>query len=44
MSSTAGLTTMITIDSADRNQIQFTNPADYIYKLPKKKLKKLLDL
>ena len=34
MSSTAGLTTMVTIDSADRNQIQYTNPADYTYKLP----------
>ena len=34
MSSTAGLTTMITIDSADRNQVAYPNPADYIYKLP----------
>ena len=34
MSSTAGLTTMITIDSADRNQITYPNPADYTYKLP----------
>jgi hypothetical protein len=34
MSSTAGLTTLIAIDSADRNQINYPNPADYVYKLP----------
>jgi hypothetical protein len=34
MSSTANLTTMITIDSADRNQIAYPNPAQYVYKLP----------
>jgi len=34
MSSTASLTTMITIDSADRNQITYPNPAQYVYKLP----------
>lgn len=34
MSSTASLTTMITIDSADRNQVSYPNPADYTYKLP----------
>jgi hypothetical protein len=34
MSSTANLTTMITIDSADRNQITYPNPAQYVYKLP----------
>jgi hypothetical protein len=34
MSSSASLTTMITIDSADRNQISYPNPADYTYKLP----------
>jgi hypothetical protein len=34
MSSTASLTTMVTIDSADRNQIVYPNPAQYIYKLP----------
>ena len=34
MSSTASLTTMITIDSADRNQIAYPNPATYTYNLP----------
>jgi hypothetical protein len=34
MSSTANLTTMITIDSADRNQVTYPNPAQYVYKLP----------
>lgn len=33
MSSTASLTTMITIDSADRNQVAYPNPADYTYQL-----------
>ena len=34
MSSSAILTSMITIDSADRNQIAYPNPAQYVYKLP----------
>jgi hypothetical protein len=34
MASTASLTTMITIDSADRNQSVYPNPAQYIYPLP----------
>jgi hypothetical protein len=34
MSSTASLTTMVTIDSADRNQVYYPNPADYTYQLP----------
>jgi hypothetical protein len=34
MSSTASLTTMVTIDSADRNQVAYPNPADYTYQLP----------
>jgi hypothetical protein len=34
MSSSASLTSMITIDSADRNQIAYPDPAQYVYKLP----------